>query len=81
MEHFQLTLPGDGVKREKRNSYYIETLREQCMNFCDILTAMFQELPYLGKYAVCLEAASEELNAHPWFYAPVFTHSRRRHNT
>lgn len=52
MEHFQLTLPGDGVKREKRNSYYIETLREQCMNFCDILTAMFQELPYLGKYAV-----------------------------
>lgn len=60
---------------------YVETLRKKYMNFCDVLTKMFQEIPYLGDYVVGLDAASEELNAEPWLYAPVFTYARRRHNT
>lgn len=70
-----------GANEKKYNAYYIETLREQCMDFCDTLTTMFREVPYLGEYVVGLDAASEELNAEPWIYAPVFTYSRRRHNT
>lgn len=60
---------------------YVETLRKKYMNFCDVLTKMLQEIPYLGDYVVGLDAASEELNAEPWLYAPVFTYARRRHNT
>lgn len=60
---------------------YVETLRKKYMKFCDVLTKLIQEIPYLGDYVVGLDAASEELNAEPWLYAPVFTYARRRHNT
>lgn len=67
--------------QKAQSPYYVETLRQQSMIFCDVLHEMILDVPHLGEYIVGLDAASEELNIEPWVYAPVFRYARNRRNT
>ena len=78
---FGQTCWADNPQYKANTPHYVETLRAQYGIFCDTLTEMFLEIPYLGEYVVGLDAASEELNAEPWIYAPVFVYARSKHNT
>lgn len=78
---FGLVCGMDPIVRKDTSPYYVETLRRQYMVFCDTLSEMVRETPYLGEYVVGLDAASEEMGIEPWVYAPVFTYARRKGNT
>lgn len=78
---FGLVCGMDPTVRKDTSPYYVETLRRQYMVFCDTLSEMVRETPYLGEYVVGLDAASEEMGIEPWVYAPVFTYARRKDNT
>ena len=78
---FGLVCGMDPIVRKDTSPYYVETLRRQYMVFCDTLSEMVRETPYLGEYVVGLDAASEEMGIEPWVYAPVFTYARRKENT
>jgi len=71
----------DGALNKAENPFYTETLRECSNCFSDMLTELFQEIPFLAEYVVGLDAASDELHNEPWVYAPIFQHARRKGNT
>lgn len=59
----------------------ISLLRAQCIRFLKALRALIEEIPLLNEYIVGLDAASQELRAEPWVYAPVYHFARNRKNT
>lgn len=60
---------------------YISLVRSQCFRFLDALQGLLQQIPHLSEYVVGVDAASSELEAEPWIYAPVYRHARNRYNT
>ena len=71
----------DKEQDKDRSGVYPETLRKASMLFCDMLTELFQEIPYSAEYVVGIDAASDEMHNEPWVYAPIFRYARSRHNT
>ena len=59
----------------------ISILRAQCTRFLRALRALLEETPFLSEYVVGIDAASQELKAEPWIYAPVYRFARSRENT
>lgn len=59
----------------------VSLLRAQCIRFLKALRALMEDVPYLDEYIVGLDAASQELRADPWVYAPVYRFARSRENT
>jgi Adenosine deaminase len=57
------------------------TLRKRYMEFWDALNEMIRDIPHLGDYIVGIDAASNELNAEPWIFAPVYRYVRKKENT
>lgn len=58
----------------------ISLLRMQCMRFLKALWSLIAEVPMLDQYVVGIDAASQELKAEPWVYAPVYRFARRCEN-
>ena len=71
----------DEEQEKDRGDVYPETLRKSATLFSEILTELFQEIPYLAEYVVGLDAASDEMHHEPWLYAPVFRQARSRQYT
>lgn len=59
----------------------VSRLRRQCLRFLRALQSLLREIPCLPDYIVGLDAASQELIAEPWIYAPVYRQARSRRNT
>lgn len=59
----------------------ISILRAQCTRFLRALRALLEETPFLSEYVVGIDAASQELKAEPWIYAPVYRFARSREST
>ncbi len=60
---------------------FVSQVRAQCVRFLKALQLLLREVPYLCEYVVGLDAASQELDADPWVYAPVYRAARNRSNT
>ncbi|MDR3601779.1 MAG: hypothetical protein P4L49_15060 [Desulfosporosinus sp.] len=63
------------------SSNSMQTMRKRHMEFWDALNEMIRDIPHLGEYIVGIDAASNELSAEPWVFAPVYKHLRRKENT
>lgn len=59
----------------------VSLLRAQCIRFLKALRSLMEDVPYLDEYIVGLDAASQELRADPWVYAPVYRFARSRETT
>lgn len=58
-----------------------QMMRKRYMEFWDALNEMIRDIPFLGEYIVGIDAASDELSAEPWVFAPVYRYVRNRNNT
>ena len=63
------------------SSNYTQIVRKRYLEFWDALNEMIRDIPYFGEYIVGIDAASNELNAEPWIFAPVYRYVRRKENT
>ena len=66
---------------EQRPADYVSRIRRQSVRFLDALHSLLQDISGLSEFVVGLDAASEELYAAPWVYAPVYRAARNRMNT
>ena len=66
---------------EKGNSDHILVLREKMVLWAEMIEELRSSIPLLGKYIVGIDAASEENNAEPWIFAPVYTAIRNKRLT
>ena len=67
--------------RGERPTDEVSLVRAQCIRFLKALRELIEEVPMLNEYVVALDAASQELRAEPWVYAPVYRYARSRENT
>lgn len=69
------------VPRGESPTDEVSLVRAQCIRFLKALRGLIEEVPLLNEYVVALDAASQELRAEPWVYAPVYRYARSRENT
>ena len=69
------------LTEERARQDSVSRLRHQCLRFLRAMQSLLWEIPYLPDYIVGLDAASQELVAEPWIYAPVYRQARCRNNT
>lgn len=66
---------------DRRPDDYVSRVRGQGVRFLNALHSLLRDIPGLPELVVGLDAASEELYAEPWVYAPVYRAARNRRST